>query len=207
MLKKRAEKRQKQVITVKGTMKLHSVVGVSETEIMVRQTTCVCGECFTERGFVWSDVNQCGWEKLRISRDEDELDKKNNRVDEEIPPDTVDDSETAADMDIDREMTQEKATTEAEIVVGDFIAAKYDGVAYVGKVINVDDDTYEVTFMEQGSKVKDCLKQPTKPDIIWIDAKDIICKVKEPLFTGKGKRFFKITESDKAKIDKAFAKY
>ena len=60
------EERQKQINPVKGTLKLHSVACISEHEVMVRDTTCVCANCFNENWFVWSDTNSCGWRKHKL---------------------------------------------------------------------------------------------------------------------------------------------
>ena len=54
--------------------------------------------------------------------------------------------------------------------------------------------------MDKGSKIKDCLRWPTREDIMEIEPETILCKVHEPVRNGKQERFFKITDEDRNKI-------
>lgn len=173
---------------IKGTMKVHSVVGLTLSDIMVRDTTCVCEYCFTHRGFVPSEA--CGWKRHMINkgRQEQILDSENdNESTNNMSSDEISDS-------------REQKNKIDNIKEGDFVAGLYDEEIYVGRVVDCDDGQYEVTFMEHGSKIKDCLKWPKNEDKIWIEAKHIVCKVDEPIPTGRGKRMFKLSEVDGLKI-------
>lgn len=192
------ETRQKTVVPVKGTLKLHSVAVVNGREIMTRDTTCVCDKCFTDQGFTWSESNTCGWRKHTLYKnlpEEENPELVTEPNNEHEPSNTVeerDDSVTAVERSMNECINE-----------GDFVAARYDGQTYIGKVVEIDDGSFEITFMESGSKVKDCLKWPTREDRIWIESDDIVCKVCEPQSTGKGKRFYKLSDDDKALIDKS----
>jgi hypothetical protein len=168
----------KELNTIKGTLKLHVVVGLNANEIMVRETTCVCNKCFADTGFIFDKDNTCGWQKHFV---------RNVTHEEEVSEDQ------------NAEIAVEDVTF-PHIVKGDFVAAMYDGHAYVGKVIDIDEGMFEVSFMEKGSKVKDCLKWPKKEDTIWIEPKNLLCKIQEPKAQGKGMRSFKISDNDKALI-------
>lgn len=87
-----------------------------------------------------------------------------------------------------------------DIQNGKFVAAKYESEVYIGKIVQSDSEQYEITFMESGSKIKDCLKWPSREDKIWIDKGAVICIVDEPKPTGKGRRLFKLSDNDKLKI-------
>lgn len=52
---------------VKGTMKLHSVAGVSQEQIKIRATSCYCDKCLTAEGFEPSPT--CGWTTCTILRE------------------------------------------------------------------------------------------------------------------------------------------
>ena len=54
--------------------------------------------------------------------------------------------------------------------------------------------------MENESKIKDCLRWPTREGIMEIEPEIILCKVHEPVRSGKRERFFKITDEDRNKI-------
>ena len=187
--RERNETRQKHLNAVKGTLKIHAVAGINDREIMVRDTTCVCSTCFSEKGFIWSDSNTCGWNKEILSKTGVSGIEHNDNIRD----------------DINNEISVGLATNETEstsqilidqLVVGDFVAAKYDGETYIGKVVDIDEGLFEIKFMEKGKKVKECLKWPSVDDIIWVEPDNILCKVDEPISTGKGKRFFKLSETD-----------
>ncbi|WAR11754.1 hypothetical protein MAR_025934 [Mya arenaria] len=141
---------------------------------MVRDTTCVCSECFTYKGFVWTEASDGG-----------------NQQDGEQDKETITSENTEIGINVD------------DIRTGEFIAAMYDNEAYVGKVTDIDEGLFEVSFLEKGSKVKDCLKWPKRHDEIWVEPSDILCRVEEPMSTGRGNRFFKLSSNDVARVDDA----
>jgi hypothetical protein len=192
---KQVEERQKNIKPVKGTLKVHSVSSISEQEIMVRETTCVCKECFTEKGFVWTDENACGWRKYSLT---------NVKATEK--PSASCSLANKINTDVAKKENTESICETPEYETGDFVAAVYEDEVYIGKIIDIDEESVQVKFMENGSKIKECLRWPTKEDIIWIEPDTILCKVHEPVHSGKGKRFFKISDEDKKKIDEASSK-
>lgn len=60
-----------------------------------------------------------------------------------------------------------------------------------------DSDEVAVTFME---RKKQLFQWPAREDIHWIPVADVICKVTEPVYTGKSKRMLKLLPEDKEKI-------
>ena len=54
-------------------------------------------------------------------------------------------------------------------------------ILLVRRVIYIDDGQYEITFIERGSKIKDCLKWPKREDIQWIESDNIVPSVAEPI--------------------------
>jgi len=135
------EERQKQINPVKGTLKLHSVACISEHEVMVRETTCVCESCFNENGFVWSDTNSCGGRKHKL---------QNTRISEKCQKMTATATEIEPSL-IENETVKESVTQEEDYEIGDYIAAEYEDEVYIGKIIAIDDEAEEpikAKFME-----------------------------------------------------------
>lgn len=87
--------------------------------------------------------------------------------------------------------------------VGEYIAARYEGSWYVGQIEEIDnaDEDCKVNFMEE---TKGLFKWPRSRDELWINGKDILCKVTYPQKTGKYGRTFKITDEEKQKIENLF---
>jgi hypothetical protein len=74
--KEKNDVRQKHLNKVKGTLEVHAVVGVNEHEVMVRDTTCACSNCLTDKGFIWPENNVCGWRKEILSKTEEDYQNK-----------------------------------------------------------------------------------------------------------------------------------
>ena len=189
---KQVEARQKQIDPVKGTWKLHSVACISEDEIMVRVVTCVCEKCFTKDGFMWTDTSTCGWQKHSF---------KNTKASEKSSQDCLPTTEMEPEsIENEKAKSSEHLLEINEYATGEFIAALYEDEVYIGKIIDIDEKSIQVTFMDKGSKIKDCLRWPTREDIMEIEPETILCKVHEPVRNGKQERFFKITDEDRNKI-------
>ena len=87
---------------------------------------------------------------------------------------------------------------------GEFVATKYSGQWYIGKIktVDIDEREYEIQFMER----KKCSFQwPDHEDIIWRKEKDVICKINTPLPSGKRQRMFTVSKEDQQKIEKSFS--
>lgn len=54
---------------------------------------------------------------------------------------------------------------------------------------------------------KQLFQWPAREDILWIPVTDVICKVTEPVYTGKSKRMLKLLPEDKEKILNLFQWY
>lgn len=167
---------------VKGTMKIHAVVGMGSDEIMTSTVSCYCTECISNQV---CKSNQWTSESLIVSK------KAPVCIEKEV--------ENTAQTSILTNVTDESSKG-PEILVGEYVAALYDDKTYIGKVIECDDedDEVEITFMEN---VRKLLQWPKHEDRIWINKKDILCSVSEPVPTGKSKRMFKLAASDMANIE------
>lgn len=64
------------------------------------------------------------------------------------------------------------------------------------KEIDVENNTIEVTFMEEKSNKVKAYRWPKIPDELEMEVNDVICRIDEPIPTGKSKRLFKLKESD-----------
>ncbi|WAR19905.1 hypothetical protein MAR_001743 [Mya arenaria] len=158
----------------------------------------------------------CGWQKYCLNKvcpggRKARREKTDERA--ENTDNTVSKTKTASDGGNQQDGEPDKATITSEnteiginvdgIRTGEFIAAMYDNEAYVGKVTDIDEGLFEVSYLEKGSKVKDCLKWPKRHDEIWVEPSDILCRVEEPTSTGRGNRFFKLSSNDVARVDDA----
>ncbi|WAR12325.1 hypothetical protein MAR_026505 [Mya arenaria] len=166
---------------VKGTMKLHSVIGVSPMHILSRETVCVCDECFQEGGF--SENSPCEWERHSLLKP-----KKNANANDgesqkngEIVSDTTNES------------TIQKENPEIDINVEDYVVIAYD-MKYYAKVTDIDkeDGELEVACMESCGKTVGRYKWPRNEDKIWINRRSILKKIAEPVATGKSCRIFSV---------------
>ena len=169
---------------VKGTMKMHAVVGKGNNMIMTSSVSCYCTDCLCdnqERCKLNSWTCQTLNSLMKVNSTYDD-----NNIQEPQP------ELTDGDCDL--------LVLELNISVGDFVAATYDHKIYVGKVVECDneDGEFEITFMQN---VRKLLQWPKHEDKIWVNRKNVVCKVSTPIPTGKSKRMFKLDESDWQKID------
>ena len=177
---------QKDVKAIKGTMKVHCVVGMGDSKIKTRDVSCYCDICLTG--------NTCdGWTSESMKSKEQESTKTKEKSKQK---------ESVTNTTEVQETSNEKRDDIHEFREGDFVAARYDRGWYVGKILDVDndEDELEVTFME---KSKQLYKWPIHPDTLWIPMGDVLSKIEAPLATAKSKRMFAISESDKRAISDA----
>jgi hypothetical protein len=88
-----------------------------------------------------------------------------------------------------------------EVSVDDFIACIYENQWYVGKILDMDDQDVQVTFLE---KAKAKFRWPTSPDIIWCNKENVIYKLDSLEPSGKSERFWKINAEDIKYIEESF---
>ncbi|KAJ8043840.1 hypothetical protein HOLleu_11115 [Holothuria leucospilota] len=158
---------------IPGTMKVHAVVPVTKSEILVRPTSCYCDDCI-------KGIRCDGWVKRAI------------KLRTETAPDTevglISDAPTVAEVQIEDNKTK--------LDVGEFVAAKCADKWYLGRVLEVDEEDQDakITFMVSvKSKQGTTYKWPRPDDELWIPFQDILTKVESPTPVGRSERFFEIT--------------
>ena len=243
------ETRKSLLMPVKGTLKTHSVYALDEHNIMTRETTCCCPNCFTATGFGLIQGNKCNWQSHTVSKSSvlesqdiqgsandvpnDQNDTEPVTTDgepvhndtEPVPTDAVQVPTNAEAVPTNTEPVPSESepvptdtepeptdtepvpiaqasieTTRTDIQEGTFVIALYEQRPYVGKVVDMDEEEFEITFMESGSKVQKSLKWPRVEDKLWVSKQDVMCKVQEPQAIGKGKRTYRLVEEDSLKF-------
>ena len=164
---------------IKGTMKLHAVVGLGNSKVKVRDVSCYCAECLS--GDLCNGWSEATTRTIDVERHT--IDVERNTIDVE--------RNTVEGMNVSCSQRNES------FKIGDYVAAFYDVHWYVGKIVDTDDNEFEISFME---KKKNLYRWPSKPDEIWVDADKIVCKIDEPKPTGKSSRLFKLAIESQAKI-------
>lgn len=171
---------------LKGTMKLHSVIGKGEGKVLVRDTSCYCPDCL-------AGVNMCaGW--------------KEESVQEAVRINAREHAEEQAEHQAEQpeEPAEQEAVTEEPrepVEVDDFVAATYENDVYIGKVLEVDlsdELCYKISFLE---RKKSQYQWPRRCDVIWCPKESIKFHVCEPLPSGKSKRLLKLAPEDRRKLD------
>lgn len=112
------------------------------------------------------------------------------------------------DACVDNNHENEDVTTAAntiasvfdEINEDDFVAAVYERKWYIGRVEQKDD--CEVTFLH---KAKQMFRWLQTEDRIWLDTKDLLCKIHTLQPSGKSKRLYKITSEEEKMINEKLA--
>ena len=80
--------------------------------------------------------------------------------------------------------------------VGDFVAAKNNGETFAGKITEVEDGEYHITFMEAIPRNPHHFRWPVRDDILWIQPQDIVRKISPPTAKGRSMRSFLLGEGD-----------
>ena len=171
---------------IKGTMKIHAVVGEGTNKIKVRDISCYCDLCLSG--------SACdSWRS------------------ETIITGVMDSGEVRSRAQVDTDTTSNDAETK-EIVsekknvfeVNEFVAAIYDDQWYVGLITDKDEEEseIEVNFMEQK---KGLFLWPRQKDEIWISERSVLCRISNPEPTGKSQRMYKLSNVEKQKVEKLFA--
>ena len=165
---------------VKGTMKLHAVVGKGNNTISTSNVSCYCEECISDQ-----ECKSNQWAQVTLEVKDKSSDVTGETVPNEESPSTSEDTSVLETIDVS---------------VGSFVAAKYEGKIYIGKILEYDEEDleFEITFMQN---VRQLLQWPQTEDKLWLERDDIVCNVNEPMPTGKSKRMFKLMESDLNKIE------
>jgi hypothetical protein len=137
--RKDVENRLKEIKPVKGTMKLHAVADMANGRILTKETTCVCPKCFGEDGF--KETTNCNWTVQSVLKNYPQLVQNDLQTEND-------------EMEIQNDdVTQETETSiEEHIQEGSYVAAIYDNIVYMGKVLERDDTEKEmsISFMQKG---------------------------------------------------------
>ncbi|KAH3706166.1 hypothetical protein DPMN_065547 [Dreissena polymorpha] len=153
---------------VRGTMKVHAVKGKGNSMIAIRNTSCYCQECINPETSckTWMD-------EFTINED----------------------TNTSIMQTQDERNSSNKNTERVNVKENDYVAAKYLDNWYVGKVLDVDgeDNTVKISFFEHKKKA---FQWSYRPDIIWVDHDQILCKVTKQTPVGKSKRMLQILPTD-----------
>ncbi|XP_069109647.1 uncharacterized protein [Argopecten irradians] len=185
---------------VKGTMKIHAVVGLGDNGISVRNVSCYCDACI--------EWNLCSlWEKEVTSDKHGDIASADNV--------SNDDGEQVGNTHVDvghiRTRTESPSTSRSvqsqdespnDVNIGEFVVALYDGKAYVGKLIDKDVEDnelgYKLSFMEQRKKM---FQWPKGGDVLWCSKSDILFKIDEPKASAKSGRMFVVTRATLDKME------
>ena len=215
-----------QLKPVKGTMKIHAVLGLGESRIRVKDVSCYCGVCIsgqtcdswrTEKTKADSSINQKQDEVRNTEPPQEETIIQQSGTKQTVTTDTNNEETVRKEAETITESPQakthaqqhskeaEKIASENAYTIDEFVAAVYDGKWYIGKVADIDNNDHEieVDFMEPR---KQLFKWPTSRDLIWLNINSILCRIKAPVATGKTHRMFQLSENEKDIILEAFSK-
>ena len=183
---------------VKGTMKIHAVVGMGNSQIAMHEVSCYCETCIKN--------NMC--EKWKIETTRKPQDLAVEMSEEQIMDITEMPSSTATtspELEVPQYETgpEQNGIEMHQIHKDNYVAAIYNDDWYVGKVLELDasENDVEISFMEQH---KQFYQWPRRADKLWVDIGDILCLVSPPIPTGKSERMFRIDSQDKDTIEKCF---
>ncbi|CAC5424573.1 unnamed protein product [Mytilus coruscus] len=169
---------------IKGTMKFHAVAYDLQTgELCIRETSCYCDTCL--KGEFCESWNRQTYEGNT---------NHNSHTEE-----TVTQNELQESNEIQNEDYHEIIIV--EVSVDDFIASVYEGQWYIGKILDMDDEDVQVTFLERTIAM---FRWPTSPDTIWCKKSDGFYKLDHLEPSGKSKRFWKISPEDRTRIENNF---
>jgi hypothetical protein len=171
---------------VKGTIKIHCVVGLGNSKIKVKDVSCYCNTCLS--GVTceskWKDeITQSVVRNEIVNNNDDRMNDQIYRTVE-----TVDENLDTEDVP-------------SVFLEGDFVAAVYENRWYIGRVVELDNLECEISFM---AKSKNLFKWPNSPDEVWIRIDAILCKISEPMATGRSQRMFRIQADEEEKIERLF---
>lgn len=193
---KREELKKMTIKTVKNTMKIHAVIGISATELYTKETSCYCDACLKGE---YCDA----WSKVQMKSAKT---KQQASVSIQAPaPVPEEEAIQETDQEPPQETAEETVQESENYKIGDFVACTYGTQWYIGEIVDFDEheDEYQVNFMEKALKA---YRWPRRKDEIWVANSDVICAVAEPVATGKTQRCFAFSENDLKKIQAKFNK-
>ncbi|WAQ99021.1 hypothetical protein MAR_023394 [Mya arenaria] len=180
--------RNAQIKPVKGSMKLHAMIGQGDGPLLTRNTSCACDDCFVDK---FNSQSKCNWSEIAVTkRIPQVVEASPNQEDDEPEIDQTDDETT-------RNQSEPEPLAPTEVSEGCFVVARYDDMKYIGQVIEVcfHDNTVYINFMADSGKRKGCFKWPITEDKVWRDMADIIKVIQTPVPTTKAGRLFSVPEN------------
>jgi hypothetical protein len=119
-----------------------------------------------------------------------------------------DDHQTENDeMEIQNDhVTQETETSiEEHIQEGLYVAAIYDNIVYMGKVLERDDPEKEmsISFMQK-DKLEGYYRWPQTEDTVWIEFAKVLCRVDDHIPTGRSMTVCAFKSEDIAETERRF---
>ncbi|WAR13664.1 hypothetical protein MAR_027844 [Mya arenaria] len=177
------EKRKTLIKPLKGTMSLHAIATGKEGILYVRNTTCACDLCFSDEGF--NGKSNCKWEAVTMKKVATQ-----NKVSR------LGTTPTNAEPEQDNRGKENEESSELVLEVSDFVVAKYDGICYIGQILEIDpaDESYHVNFIAASGKSVTRFKCPSQADQLWLEREDILRTIDPPVATGKGGRMLTVPE-------------
>ena len=192
---KQIDQKWSSVQTLKGTLKLHTVVGIGDQKLLVRNLSCYCDSCWIHKEMHPTSSMCNGW-ATRTLVTRSTVNTGNNSAN------------TANDNSVDREKNDsaknerdhtlqhspnKNPNSDVLYQTNDWVAAVYDDSWYIGQVIESDDRDVHINFMVAGSgKMKEnTFKWPLTEDKIWVGRDKVLCHIEEP--TCLSKRLFGIS--------------
>ena len=146
-------------------MKLHAVVGVSKSSLLIQVISCYCEDCLNENYFtswVKTTFEARSKDNVSISMEVEAIEHA-YKEDEHLGESSVSgegneivDTETEArETDPDKFVTPSKEANSTSFGLGEFVACIYNEEWYIGEIVDIDEDEQdvEITFMEKSKEL------------------------------------------------------
>ena len=194
---KKKKFKEAQIKPVKNSLKLHSVVGLSQSSILTNINSCYCDHCL--------QGNHCDqWQHVGLEFRQEKKktrDMQETETSADVPPEEQQDQEEEQrqpEQDKTSDVNNENSNANVrfeDLTQGKFVACVYCNDWYVGQIEDSDEGEREiqVNFME---RTKTLYRWPSRRDMIWVLYKDVLCEISEPQPTAKSKRNFSVKEND-----------
>ena len=107
-----------------------------------------------------------------------------------------------------RDPNTASVNSQLSVAVGEWIASKYKGNWFIGRIGEVDEDDGEacVNFMERGKgkSSQPNFMWPEREDILWVKREDILCVIEPPSQSSKTHRTFQLSAATMELIEERF---
>lgn len=196
---------------VKGTMKLHAVVGQGNSKIFVRDTSCYCVGCLS--GVRCDDWRAEHTRKPTPTAAVTVHADIQNEIEVSVPIasesviaggdlEAPAPSASIGSIEEGQPELEPLIGTETSAHIGEYVAAVYENEWYVGKIVKVDaiEGEVEIKFMETKNNA---YQWPKREDRIWVSNANVLCTVNSPQKTNKPK-LFTFSDSDIERCSKLF---